>query len=84
MHKKKDVVGTARTGAGKTLSFWIALSMALEEGLDKLIIVVTPLNLLGKQNVDALKAANLTAISITAENNNEQTFKARTCISCPH
>lgn len=52
--------------------------MALEEGLDKLIIVVTPLNLLKKQNVDALKAANLSAISITAENNIEKTYKVRT------
>lgn len=75
LHKKKDVVGTARTGAGKTLSFWVPLAMELEEGHDKMIFVTTPLNLLGKQNVDALKTANLEAISVTAENNNEQTYK---------
>lgn len=75
IHAKKDVVGTAATGTGKTLSFWIPLCMALDEGLDKLIIAVTPLNLLGKQNVEDLKAAELSAISVTAENNNEQTFK---------
>jgi superfamily II DNA/RNA helicase len=46
----KDVVGCAATGAGKTLSFWIPLLMALKEGKDKMIFVVTPLNLLGKQN----------------------------------
>lgn len=45
----KDVAGVAATGAGKTLSFWIPLLMALEEGQDKMIVVVTPLNLLGKQ-----------------------------------
>jgi superfamily II DNA/RNA helicase len=49
LHNKKDV-GVAATGAGKTLPFWIPLMMALEEGQDKMIFVVTPLNLLGKQN----------------------------------
>jgi len=44
----------AATGAGKTLSFWIALLIVLEEGEDKMIFIVTPLNLLGKQNVEML------------------------------
>lgn len=66
--EKKDVIGVAATGCGKTLSFWIPLLMALEEGQNKLMFVVTPLNLLGKQNVEQLQAANLTAISVTAEN----------------
>ncbi|KAF8148030.1 hypothetical protein B0H34DRAFT_669140 [Crassisporium funariophilum] len=50
LYAGKDVVGCARTGAGKTLSFWIPPLMTLEEGRDKMTFVATPLNLLGKQN----------------------------------
>ena len=77
LHAKKDVVEVAATGAGKTLSFWIALLMALEEGEDKMIFIVTPLNLLGKQNVKALDKAGLSAISVSSENANPATFKVR-------
>ncbi|KAF8155084.1 hypothetical protein BJ912DRAFT_1013672, partial [Pholiota molesta] len=52
LYEGKHVIGCAPTGAGKTLSFWIPLLMALEDGKDKMSIVVTPLNLLGKQNVE--------------------------------
>ena len=79
LHAKKDVVAVAATGAaaGKTLSCWIALLMALEEGEDKMIFVVTPLNLLGKQNVKALDKARLSAIAVSSENANTATFKVR-------
>jgi len=70
LHAKKDVVAVAATGAGKTLSFWIVLLMALEQGEDKMIFVVTPLNLLGKQNVEALDKAGLSAIAVSSENAN--------------
>ncbi|KAG6824263.1 hypothetical protein H0H92_007515 [Tricholoma furcatifolium] len=66
----KDVVGCAATGAGKTLSFWIALLMALAEGEDKMIFVVTPLNLLGKQNATTLEKAGLRATAVSSENAN--------------
>ncbi|KAH6879608.1 P-loop containing nucleoside triphosphate hydrolase protein [Coprinopsis sp. MPI-PUGE-AT-0042] len=47
----KDVVVGIRTGAGKTLSFWLPLALAMDEKQKKnIIIVVTPLNLLGRQN----------------------------------
>ncbi|KAF5381314.1 hypothetical protein D9615_008286 [Tricholomella constricta] len=70
-----DVVACAPTGAGKTLSFWIALLMALEEDGNKMIFVVTPLNLLGKQNVDTLDHAGLKAIAVSRENATAQTYK---------
>ncbi|KZP09641.1 hypothetical protein FIBSPDRAFT_914035 [Athelia psychrophila] len=56
LHAKKGVVGKALTGAGKTLSFFGGVVMALEEEPDgeHMIIVVSPLNLLSKQNVDTL------------------------------
>ena len=75
LYAGNDVVGVAATGAGKTLSFWIALLMALEEGENKMVFVVTPLNLLGKQNVEALAKAKLSTISVSSENANAATFK---------
>src|ERR1700678_2586420 len=41
LYAEKDVVACAPTGAGKTLTFWIPILMALEEGEDKMSIVVT-------------------------------------------
>lgn len=73
--KRKDVVAVAATGSGKTLSFWIPLLMALEDGEDKCIIVVTPLNLLGKQNVGLLDAAGLRGIAIDGNNATDETFQ---------
>ena len=73
-HAGKDVVGCAPTGAGKTLSFWIPLLMALADRKDKMIFLVTPLNVLGKQNKKDLGRAGLSAIAISAENTNKETF----------
>ena len=78
LHAGKDVITCAATGAGKTLSFWIALLMAMEEGEDKMIIVVTPLNLLGKQNVDSLCQAGLCTIAVSSENANATVYKVST------
>ncbi|KAF8193662.1 P-loop containing nucleoside triphosphate hydrolase protein [Pholiota molesta] len=75
LYEKKDVIGCAPTGAGKTMSFWIPLLMALEDGEDKMSIVVTPLNLLGKQNVKVLEDAGLSAISVSKENAGVETFQ---------
>jgi ATP-dependent DNA helicase RecQ len=75
LHAGKDVVACASTGAGKTLSFWIPLLMALEEGKDMITFVVTPLNLLGKQNVDELTKIGLPAIAVSSENNNVKSFR---------
>ncbi|KAF8984279.1 hypothetical protein BDQ17DRAFT_1260894, partial [Cyathus striatus] len=76
LHSGKDAVGCAPTGAGKTLSFWILLLMALEEEHDKMSIVVTPLNLLGKQNVEMLEKAGISTISVTKKDANSSMFKA--------
>ncbi|KAF5322662.1 hypothetical protein D9619_000013 [Psilocybe cf. subviscida] len=74
----KDLVVCARTGAGKTMSFWIALLLDMEEGGRRMIFVVAPLNSLGKQNAPILsqiEAAGLTSIAVSAENANPKTFK---------
>src|SRR5271168_2592432 len=79
LYAGKDVIGCAATGAGKTLSFWIPLLMALEDGMDKMTIVVTPLNLLGKQNVEVLENAGLSAVAVCRLNANPETFKVTLC-----
>jgi len=74
LYAGKDVVACAPTGAGKTLTFWIPILMALEEGKDKMSIVVTPLNLLGKQNKEALDKAGIKAIAVSRHNATPHTF----------
>ncbi|KAF9498017.1 P-loop containing nucleoside triphosphate hydrolase protein, partial [Pleurotus eryngii] len=67
LYAKKDVVACAPTGAGKTLLLWLPLLMAQEEGLKRITIVVTPLNLLGKQNAEELGKAGICAVAISRE-----------------
>lgn len=83
LHAKKDVIGVAATGAGKTLSFWLALLTALEDGEDKMVIVITPLNLLGQQNTKQLTAAGLSSVAVTKENNKPETYKVTRNIISP-
>ena len=59
----KDVLCIAGTGMGKLLTFWIPL-LFWSDGIQ---IVVTPLNLLGKQNIEGLAKANISVISISSE-----------------
>ncbi|KIO12248.1 hypothetical protein M404DRAFT_44354, partial [Pisolithus tinctorius Marx 270] len=59
----RNVLCIARTGMGKTLTFWMPL-LFWPAGIQ---IVVTPLNLLGKQNVMSLVKAGIQAISISSE-----------------
>jgi hypothetical protein len=49
--------------------------MAIEEGKEAMIFVVTPLNLLGKQNVKELEKFGLSAIAVSGQNATPETFK---------
>ncbi len=69
----KNVCCIAGTGSGKTMTFWMPLLLR-EDGIQ---IVVVPLNVLGKQNVDQLAKAGIPAIAITGENATEENFKVR-------
>ncbi|KIY69959.1 P-loop containing nucleoside triphosphate hydrolase protein, partial [Cylindrobasidium torrendii FP15055 ss-10] len=73
--KRKDVVAVAPTGFGKTLAFFLALFMAVEDGLSEGVTIVTPLNALGEQNTAALKAMGVTAIAINGSTKSEETYK---------
>jgi len=68
----QDVVCIAGTGSGKTLTFWMPL-LFRENGIQ---IVVTPLNILGKQNTDQLAAMGIKAKFLDSkEASNPQNFK---------
>ena len=49
--------------------------MALKDEHDKISFIVTPLNLLGKKNQHELEKIRLSAIAMSSENANDQTFK---------
>ncbi|KAF8421869.1 P-loop containing nucleoside triphosphate hydrolase protein, partial [Boletus edulis BED1] len=72
LHRERDVLCIAGTGMGKTLTFWMPL-LFRPEGIQ---IVVTPLNLLGKQNIVALTRAHIPAISINSETATATNFHA--------
>ena len=67
----KDVVAIAATASGKTLTFWMPL-LFMKDGIQ---IIITPLNILGKQSVDSLAAIGIQGVTVTAENATRQTFK---------
>ncbi|KAJ6570683.1 P-loop containing nucleoside triphosphate hydrolase protein [Mycena sp. CBHHK59/15] len=72
LKRDRDVASIAATGSGKTLTFWMPL-LFIPDGIQ---IVVTPLNILGKQNVDSLAKVGISAITITAETASEENFQA--------
>ncbi|XP_006457381.1 hypothetical protein AGABI2DRAFT_50460, partial [Agaricus bisporus var. bisporus H97] len=68
IYSGKHVIGCAPTGAGKTLSFWIPMLMAMEDRIkqDK-ILVISPLNLLAMQTVDLLLKVGIKAVLLTGD-----------------
>jgi len=64
----------AGTGMGKTLTFWMPL---LFQPKGSIQIIVTPLNILGKQNVELLRKARLKAIFISADTATTENFQVR-------
>lgn len=70
----KHVLSIARTGSGKTLTFWIPILLT-DDGIT---IIVVPLNLLAKQNVDQLGLVGINSIMITAETATPANFEVCT------
>jgi replicative superfamily II helicase len=75
LYAEKHIIGCVVTGSGKTLSFWIALLMAVEDGFDKMVFIVTLLNLLGKQNEDVLRRVGIDVVAVSRENVSDGLFK---------
>lgn len=67
----KHVLSISRTGSGKTLTFWLPILLS-EDGV---LIVIVPLNLLGKQNVDQLSRIGISAIVLTGETATQANFE---------
>ena len=67
----KDVITIAATGSGKPFPYWIPL-LYIKYGI---VILVTPLKLLGKQFVDILEKSHLCVVSLTAANATNELFE---------
>jgi superfamily II DNA helicase RecQ len=74
LQDNKDVISIAATGSGKTLTFWMPLLFRL----DGIQIIITPLNILGKQNVTSLTALGICSITLSAKN---EEFKHRVIVT---
>ncbi|KAJ7179864.1 P-loop containing nucleoside triphosphate hydrolase protein [Mycena crocata] len=66
-----DVVCISATGSGKTLTFWLPL-LFRPRGIQ---LVISPLNILGQQNVAQLAAMKINGITITAETATPKNFQ---------
>ncbi|TDL14194.1 P-loop containing nucleoside triphosphate hydrolase protein [Rickenella mellea] len=67
----KNIICSAATGFGKTLTFFMPLLFD-----PRIIIIITPLNVLGRQNVEQLKAAGIKAISLSGATATPEVFSA--------
>ena len=66
-----DVICVARTGAGKSLTFYLPLLVRN----DGIVIIVVPLNALASEMVATLTAMGINAIALTAATSNKKNFK---------
>ena len=66
-----DVITIAPMGSKKSMTYWMLL-LYIKHGI---IVVVTPLKLLGSQFVDMLQGNGISAMSITASNTTNEMFK---------
>jgi superfamily II DNA helicase RecQ len=69
--EQNDLLTLAPMGSGKTLTFWIPL---LFNG-NGIMIVVTPLIVLGEKNVAELKLVSILAINLTTSLATDKTYK---------
>ena len=67
----EDVITIARTGSGKSITYWMP-ALFIKYGI---IIVVTPLSLLGAQFVQMLKDNGISAICIPAADATNEVFE---------
>lgn len=70
----QDIISVSATGTGKTLTFWLPL-LFRPTGIQ---IVVTPLNILGQQNVDTLSKAGVKGIFISSKTATRRNFEVCT------
>ncbi|KAJ7908543.1 P-loop containing nucleoside triphosphate hydrolase protein [Mycena leptocephala] len=71
LRRDGDVVCISATGSGKTLTFWLPLLFKA----DGIQLVISPLNILGDQNVVQLGEMGIKGISIPSETATYQNFQ---------
>ena len=76
--QQKYVFASVATGMGKTLSF-LAPVLFRPDGI---LVIVTPLNVLGNQIEELLEKAGISAISINAETATDENFEVRSNELC--
>ena len=69
----KNIISIARTGSGKTLTYFMPLVLS-DDGI---IIIVTALNVLGEQFEREARAAGYAALSVNGEYESDIVFKVR-------
>ncbi|KAG1730876.1 P-loop containing nucleoside triphosphate hydrolase protein [Suillus lakei] len=69
--KKRDVVTLSPTGSGKMLTFWIPL--LFNNG--SIMILITPLTILGDKNVMELQQVNIPVVNLSAATATDATFE---------
>jgi superfamily II DNA helicase RecQ len=75
LYAGKDTIACSLTGSGKTLTFFIPLLMKKADGEERTSIIVTPLNLLGKQMEDDMKASEITTVAVSRDTAKTSLFK---------
>jgi replicative superfamily II helicase len=71
LKRDRDIIVIAGTGMGKTLTFWMPLLFFPPGHIQ---VVITPLNLLGIQNMELLENAGIKAIFIGADTATSENF----------
>jgi superfamily II DNA helicase RecQ len=71
LRRDGDVVCISATGSGKTLTFWLPLLFKA----DGIQLIISPLNILGDQNVAQLADMGIKGIAITSETATYQNFQ---------
>jgi len=69
--QQKDCITVSLTGSGKTLTFWMPLLF----NDNRIIIVVTALNILGEKNVTEIEKLGISAANITGKSATNELFK---------
>lgn len=66
----KDVICVARTGAGKSMTFYIPLVVRMEG----IIIIIVPLNALATEMASQLSSMGFAALALTASTSSDKNF----------
>ena len=75
LYAGKDIITCSPTRSGKTIAFFILILMKKADGKERTSIIVTPLNLLGRQMEADMKNSEITTIAVSCETAETHVFK---------